>query len=824
MHDFTKVVVVDMQPITPAVGGGRLRLLGLYHNLGKEFSTTYVGTYDWRGPKPRHNKLTPSLQEILLPLSDQHFTLSEWWKVLAGGRNVIDITFDWMTFSSPRYCNEVRRRAQNADVVIFSHPWAYPVARDVLDDKRQLIIYDSHNVEGFLRTELYEDDYVGTEIAKHVVSLEYELVHRADRVLACSAEDARLFEHVYEIDASRINVIPNGVFIDEIKPASESRSEQAKSSLEVEGNATIFVGSAYGPNVEGACFIIDKLAPAVPELTFLLCGSVTESDDIQRRKSHLPANVRLVGPFAQQDKDMLLAASDSAINPMFSGSGTNIKMFDYLAAGLPVVTTAVGARGIQAGEREEFIIASSEGFPQALREITSDPVRARMIGQYARQRAEKDFAWERISPELGVLLHSDLHARQTPATAHTPMVHSGDTGAEELNPKTIQLDKTQSIAFLSTWNTRCGIAEYSRHLCDALRKEKLNTGLISLDQETGLTVIDTSRFTGSMAVSELQLIEELSPAAIARTCSRAAYMKLSIQYHPVFFSVQKLADIVEACHGAGIAVTITLHNSREIKPVYLARLCDLGATLIVHSTDEHRSLQSAGCTCIEHIPHGILEIDDEDEQLARHRHGITGSPVVATFGFLRPHKGLLELIEAYANLRLLHPNLSLLALTALYPSPDSGQYLTKCKDKLSRLGLDHDPHVVIRTDFLEADEVVSILHAASVIALPYYPSDEGASGSLHIALASQRPVLTTMAKVFSETSESTYKILAPQPAVLATGLANILSSPVISSGLRYRTRRYVRMNGWSKIAHHMIRTIGESSSNACVSNKVSGVL
>ena len=124
MHDFTKVVVVDMQPITPAVGGGRLRLLGLYHNLGKEFSTTYVGTYDWRGPKPRHNKLTPSLQEILLPLSDQHFTLSEWWKVLAGGRNVIDITFDWMTFSSPRYCNEVRRRAQIADVVIFSLPWA----------------------------------------------------------------------------------------------------------------------------------------------------------------------------------------------------------------------------------------------------------------------------------------------------------------------------------------------------------------------------------------------------------------------------------------------------------------------------------------------------------------------------------------------------------------------------------------------------------------------------------------------------------------------------------------------------------------------------
>ena len=35
-----RVAVVDMQPITPAVGGGRMRLLGLYHALGTGFETT----------------------------------------------------------------------------------------------------------------------------------------------------------------------------------------------------------------------------------------------------------------------------------------------------------------------------------------------------------------------------------------------------------------------------------------------------------------------------------------------------------------------------------------------------------------------------------------------------------------------------------------------------------------------------------------------------------------------------------------------------------------------------------------------------------------
>ena len=49
------VTVLDMQPIDPPVGGGRLRLLGLYHALGAGVQTTYVGTYDWPGmPHRRH--------------------------------------------------------------------------------------------------------------------------------------------------------------------------------------------------------------------------------------------------------------------------------------------------------------------------------------------------------------------------------------------------------------------------------------------------------------------------------------------------------------------------------------------------------------------------------------------------------------------------------------------------------------------------------------------------------------------------------------------------------------------------------------------------
>lgn len=67
-----RVTVIDMQPITPAVGGGRQRLLGLYHALGPDIACTYVGSYDWPGESLRDQQLTPGLREIVVPLSHAH--------------------------------------------------------------------------------------------------------------------------------------------------------------------------------------------------------------------------------------------------------------------------------------------------------------------------------------------------------------------------------------------------------------------------------------------------------------------------------------------------------------------------------------------------------------------------------------------------------------------------------------------------------------------------------------------------------------------------------------------------------------------------------
>lgn len=416
--------ILDMQPIDPPVGGGRLRLLGLYHGLGAPASgeapgseasgsdlpggegarvrhaAHYVGTYDWRGPGLRRQQLTPVLFEELVPLSEAHFAESDRKTAELGGKGVIDTAFHTMAHLSPDYVEAARAAAARADVVVFSHPWIYPLVRDVLRPDRQLIVYDAHNVEGLLRTELLDDGAGGAEVARGVVEVESQVCAAADLVLACSHDDARAFASIYGVPFERIRVVPNGTFTHKIKPPSEDEKHAARQQLDVEGRpVAFFLGSNYGPNVEAARFIVGALAPALPEVLFVVGGGVGEGlDDVD-----LPDNVRVTGRLSDAELLAWLRASDIAVNPMFGGSGTNIKMLDFMAAGLPIVSTGIGARGIATSERA-FVIAHAENFADTVRVLLENEDERGRLARGARSQADRFYSWERISEELGALL------------------------------------------------------------------------------------------------------------------------------------------------------------------------------------------------------------------------------------------------------------------------------------------------------------------------------------------------------------------------------------------------------------------------------------
>ena len=247
------VAVLDMQPIDPACGGGRLRLLGLYHALGAHLPTTYVGTYDWPGPGYRDHQLTATLREIDVPLSDRHFQAADEWRHLAGGKTVIDVSFPLLAHHSPEFVKAAKAAVADADIVVFSHPWVYPLVSDALGWQEQLVIYDAQNVESVLRYRLLGDSEVGLRIVRHATAVERELCLRADLVLACSHEDRELFHRLYEMPLAKCLVTPNGTFVGEA-PCQDARRDHKRRLGLADTPLAIFIGSLFPPNEEAAAF------------------------------------------------------------------------------------------------------------------------------------------------------------------------------------------------------------------------------------------------------------------------------------------------------------------------------------------------------------------------------------------------------------------------------------------------------------------------------------------------------------------------------------------------------------------------------------------
>jgi glycosyltransferase involved in cell wall biosynthesis len=210
-----------------------------------------------------------------------------------------------------------------------------------------------------------------------------------------------LFHELYDVPFGKCFIVPNGTFTDRVA-ATPERHVAAKRELRLPpGPVAIFIGSLYPPNVEAARFVTAKLARQLPEVTFVLCGGVGEA----LAQGEIAPNVRVTMTIPEAQKRQFLEAADIAVNPMFSGSGTNVKMFEFMAAGLPIVTTAVGARGCD-GLDPALAVASGHTFAATIRDVLAERHRASSMGAAGRRLVSERYSWERISPSLGRLLRT----------------------------------------------------------------------------------------------------------------------------------------------------------------------------------------------------------------------------------------------------------------------------------------------------------------------------------------------------------------------------------------------------------------------------------
>lgn len=395
------VLVTDNQILDPPIGGGRVRIYELYRNFDPvKFNITYLGTFDWLGPGEREQKLANHFTERLVPLTVPHITLDGLVSKLCNNITTLDVTIPLLMKCTPKYQRELSKLLKKSDVVVVAHPWVYPYVREEIKklSKKGILIYDSQNVEYKIKRNILGKTLIGRIILRNVKKVEGALVRNCDVIFACSKEDAEGFSEVYgEENRKKILVIPNGSAArDILYPTPEEKKLMKKYfNLEDDMHAIFLASGGYKPNDDAAEYIVTKLALEVPDVIFILVGSIC--DIISKKyKNNLPKNLKLMGVVSKEDKIKLLHASDIAINPVIMGSGTNIKVFDYLAAGLPLVTTPVGARGIDFNNYEDAVIAELDEFAEQLSLLINNAELMAKISKRARIIGEK-YDWEKIA-------------------------------------------------------------------------------------------------------------------------------------------------------------------------------------------------------------------------------------------------------------------------------------------------------------------------------------------------------------------------------------------------------------------------------------------
>lgn len=209
-------------------------------------------------------------------------------------------------------------------------------------------------------------------------------------VMVCSRRERELLRR--RCPGARIAVVPNCVDAESYAPSDDD-----------DGGSVLFIGALdWLPNVDAVEFmaaeILPRLRTAAPSATLVVAGR-NPAAILQSRLARIPA-VRFVGAVA--DTRPLLARAAAFVVPLRAGSGTRIKILEAAAMAKPIVSTALGAEGLDLRDGEELVLANEpRQFAGAVAALLADRARRAALGKAARRRVVANYSLPTLRRTLG---------------------------------------------------------------------------------------------------------------------------------------------------------------------------------------------------------------------------------------------------------------------------------------------------------------------------------------------------------------------------------------------------------------------------------------
>jgi glycosyltransferase involved in cell wall biosynthesis len=216
---------------------------------------------------------------------------------------------------------------------------------------------------------------------------ERRAIRLAAKTFVCSTRDREYLSRVWRLP--RVTVVANGIEV----PALDD--------FEGESKALLFIGSyTYEPNIAAAEFLIRNIWPivkeAVPDSSLVIAGNKPE-----RIPSFTRSDPRLTFSGFVRDLRELYRRTRVVCCPILVGGGTRVKIIEAAAYGKAIISTTVGAEGLDFRNGSEIILSDDPaGFARACVELLNDPSRCRALGRAARAEAARLYDRRQIKDQI----------------------------------------------------------------------------------------------------------------------------------------------------------------------------------------------------------------------------------------------------------------------------------------------------------------------------------------------------------------------------------------------------------------------------------------
>ena len=361
-----------------------------------------------------------------------------------------------------------------------------------------------------------------------------------------------------------------------------------------------------------------------------------------------------------------------------------------------------------------------------------------------------------------------------------------------------------SVGFLSTYPpTSCGLATFTAALREAIGEGR--------GYSNGLGVVCVA--DGPVADSAPEVVyRHLNgdrPSLKKAIAHLNEFDVAFVQHEFGIYGGPDGEEVLDLLSGLDIPAMVTLHTvltrpSASQKSI-LETVSALADRTVVMSETARRRLVNGyevDADSVRVIPHGA------GTRLGGPSLAKGARPVVLTWGLIGPGKGLEMAIDAFTDLKNIHPLPRYIILGQTHPKVQASQgdaYLNGLVSRANDLGLAD----IVEFDgrYLDLESLALAVRQADVVVLPYESTEQVTSGVLVEALAAGKPVIATAFPHAAELLSTGAGIVVPHhdPPALAAALRQVLTRPERAAEMAGEARRVAATWYWPAIARRYDR-------------------